>query len=235
MPTLLIDPSNSLSESHSARSRSFYLTRGLVVIVIVCLLAILWRKKFHYEYFPKRWAVVYEGELYRSGQLSGALVERTLGDHQIDVVIDFTGEEPGNLDQQAEIAACHKLHIEHHRFPLKGDGTGDIETYAAAVHSVEEAVRNHKRVLVHCAAGIHRTGGVLAMYKLHVRNESPESISSGLQEFGFWDQAVNDKLIPFLNQNRQEMALKLSQTGSPALDPEEVPLLGAQTESDSTP
>ncbi|MCA9041196.1 MAG: dual specificity protein phosphatase family protein [Planctomycetaceae bacterium] len=227
MPLLLSDFNAQSLETveppKSSPRKWYYMILGMLICIT---LLVVWRKNYYYDFFPKRWAVVYAGELYRSGQLSSSLVDRVLMDNQIDLVVDLTGVEPGNQDQAAESEVCKKMLIEHHRFPLKGDGTGDLKTYASAVHCIDQAIQNKKRVLVHCAAGIHRTGGVLAMYKLHVRGESPESVTEGLEEFGFWDEGVNAKLIPFLNHNRKALAEEVRKTGSTALNSQEVPLLG---------
>ncbi|QDU82421.1 hypothetical protein Pla110_41770 [Polystyrenella longa] len=229
MPTSLTDaPPNLLNSVPSQIWTVRILTRILLLILIVAALTLFWRKQFYYQYFPKRWAEVYQGELYRSGQLSNSLVTRVLKENRIDVVVDLTSWEPGNVDQQAELNACHQLQIEHHRFPLKGDGTGDLDIYAAAVHCIDNAIEHHQRVLVHCAAGLQRTGGVLAMYKLHVRGESTRNVFNALQQFGFWNESVNVKLIPFLNQNRRELAERLRGTGSMTLNPADIPLLDEQ-------
>ena len=72
------------------------------------------------DLFPLRWGCVEEGSLYRSGQLSAALVEKTLKKNEIAVVIALNGDHPEHRDHEAEMRAMASLGLEFHRFPLKG-------------------------------------------------------------------------------------------------------------------
>jgi protein-tyrosine phosphatase len=113
---------------------------------------------------PRSWAAVEEGRVYRSGQLSAALVEDILARHQIKVIVALTEEMPRDKDQQAERKAAEELGIELLRFPLNDDGTGDVRQYIEAVTAIVEAKRQTKPVLVRGAAGVRRTGGVIACW-----------------------------------------------------------------------
>jgi hypothetical protein len=86
-------------------------------------------------------------------------------------------------------------------------------------------MRRGKPTLVHCAAGIQRTGGVLAVYQMLVRRESPDKISANLTERGFWKHPVNDKLVVFLDDHMQQVAELLASEGTIDQTPQPLPAI----------
>src|SRR5260370_5346876 len=92
------------------------------------------------RFIPKRWGVVEEGKIYRSGQLSRHLVRQTLESHRIQTVVDLTWDDPNERNHVAELAAIAELGIERKLCPLQPDGTGDVHIYAQAVAEVGRAV-----------------------------------------------------------------------------------------------
>ncbi len=148
----------------------------MVVGVLVALVGggvWLWEDVLEDRLVPKRWGVVEEGRVFRSGQLHPALVRRTLERHGIDLVIsliDLTrADDDDRKADEAERIACEELEIERRVFPLQGDGTGAIENYARAIASMAECLEDDRRVLVHCAAGSQRTGGVVTGFRVLVQ------------------------------------------------------------------
>jgi tyrosine-protein phosphatase SIW14 len=129
---------------------------------------------------PRRLYEVEPGWLYRSGQLTPDLVERTLRTLDVDVIVDLT---PDRGKRAAEVAAARSLGITWKNYELRGDGTGDISSYAGAIAAIDAAHRNGQRVLVHCYAGIRRTGGVLAAYLMLVEGASAQRGLAELQRF----------------------------------------------------
>jgi protein tyrosine/serine phosphatase len=123
--------------------------------------------------FPKHLHGVYPGFLYRSGQIDARLIEPTLRELGIDVIVDLGGETPDPA-QAAERAAARQLGIAYHSFPLRGSGHGAVETYVSAVEAIARAEQAGQQVLVHCRAGDRRTGGVIAVYEMLVRGERTE-------------------------------------------------------------
>ena len=112
--------------------------------------------------FPKNLAEVEGGWLYRSGQIKPNLIEGTLRDLKIDLIVDLSHDLRGrDASQNAERAAAEKLGIEVQRFPMRGTGIGSVENYVGAIAAIERGRREGKRVLLHCRAGDKRTGGVL--------------------------------------------------------------------------
>lgn len=176
------------------------------VALLAAALAGLWFGMLRDRIISKRWGVVEEGAIYRSGQLSGHLVKPMLERHGIRVVIDLTEAAPTDWNQQAEQRAIAELGLESHRCPLIGDGTGDIRQYAAAVATIVAAKRDRKPVLVHCHAGAQRTGGVIAAYRLLVeRRQSPADVFAELPKYG-WQRGRDDVLVDFLNGHMEELA-----------------------------
>lgn len=184
--------------------------------------------RLRHQLFPKRFGVVEPGRIYRSGQIASRLIGDVLRDNQIDVVVDLTNDAPSDpaelADKQAEIAAIDRLGIERHQHVLIPDGTGDLVTYAAAVKSVADGAAAGKRVLVHCAAGSQRTGGVVALYRLLVQHKPPSEVYEEMQAFKY---SVHDspRLIEFLNGNMRDLAAELVRNGTINEIPQNLPLL----------
>jgi protein tyrosine/serine phosphatase len=199
------------------------------VVLAVCLLGgavWFWDGVAKDRLIPKRWAAVEDGCLYRSGQLSATLVKRTLARHGIKVIVALTGNDPQDKDQAAEVKEAAELGIELLRFPLLGDGTGDVNNYAGAVAAVIQAERQGKPVLVHCAAGAQRTGGTIAFYQLLVDKKPPAAVIQELQHHG-WDPKRNPKLLPYLNENLGKIATILHDRGLLDEIPNPLPVLSA--------
>src|SRR5262249_29930249 len=117
---------------------------------------------------PARWPGVAPPRLFRSGWIDPHLVEDVLRDHRIGLVVDLTDARCGSPERDAEQCAVHRLGIEYRCCPLKGDGTGEVQEYANAVVAIARAQDLERPVLVHCAAGDKRSGGVIAAYLLLV-------------------------------------------------------------------
>ena len=137
-------------------------------------------------------------------------------------MIDLTYEAPDDPNQAAEKQAAQELGIERVRFPLHGDGLGDIHNYALAVAAL--AKRGDRTALVHCAAGSQRTGGVIAMYRVLVEKGSPQDAWAEMARYG-WSPEKDHVLLEFLNENMGELAGQLQKMGVIAKVPDPLPLL----------
>jgi len=82
--------------------------------------------------------------------------------------------------------------FETHHFPVEDFTAPELEQIAAACAVLDEATTMGKKILVHCNAGIGRTGTLLAAYLLHrgvtadeairrVRRERPLSLETSEQ------------------------------------------------------
>jgi polymorphic toxin system DSP-PTPase phosphatase-like protein len=181
--------------------------------------------------FPTNLAVVEDGWLYRSGQIRPNLIEGTLRSLHINLIIDLT-EDLGTRDvrQVAEKRAAQELGIEVLRLPMNGTGIGSVDRYARAIEAIVRAGHEGRHVLVHCAAGDRRTGGVLAAYQLLVKGASPEDARAELERFSR-ETGVESLVLQFLRENLDDIAVRLVEIGVIERVPDPIPSFPLSTES----
>lgn len=160
---------------------------------------------------PKRWGEVESGLVFRSGQLHPDLVSETLEKHGVEKIIDlqYWEEKPGLI---AEREAASTLQIEIERFSLNGNGTGDVNHYVQAMLVLHEARKSGVPVLIHCAAGSQRTGGVLAAYRTLVLNLTAEEAVTEMRAFD-WQPEKDQILLDYLNTHIGYIAEQLVLNG----------------------
>jgi protein tyrosine/serine phosphatase len=178
------------------------------------------------DMFPTKWGCVEPNSIYRSGQLSDALVEKTLKKNGIQVIVALNGPSPGDPWKMAEEEAAEKLGIEFKRFELKGNGTGDIEHYAKTIQAIVQAKQQNKRILVHCSAGELRSGGTLGCYRLLVNGDDPKDVVKEMLRYGYEPRRDTD-LVPFINENMGKLAGLLVEMGVIPEIPDPLPVLPA--------
>ncbi|MCF7975277.1 MAG: hypothetical protein K9N55_15790 [Phycisphaerae bacterium] len=176
------------------------------------------------DMFPTKWGCVEPNSVYRSGQLSSALVERTLKKNGIQVIVALNGASTEDPWKVAEEKAAEKLGIEFKRFELKGDGTGDIENYAKTIEAVVQAEQAKKRILVHCSAGELRSGGTLACYRMLVKGDDPKDVLKEMLKYGY-EPRRDEALVPFINENMGKLAGLLVEKGVIQKIPDPLPVL----------
>lgn len=201
------------------------------IVLLVAFLAVigggiwLWFEVLEDRIFPKRWGVVVEGKLYRSGQLSSALVRETLEKHKIKNVIDFTNNAPKDgPNQKAEREAIQALGIKQHLFFLQGDGTGNVEHYVTALGHMHRGVQSGEPTLVHCAAGAQRTGAAVAFYRLLFEGRDSKFILNEMTSYD-WDPVDDVPLIDYINTNLPKVAEGLVKSGALSKLPSPLPKL----------
>jgi len=148
--------------------RSRRLAVGFALAVALAAGAgVWWMEGGKYLFQPRKWGVVEQDGLYRSGQIHRRIVEDVLREHHIDLIVDLASDDPpGDPDEAAERAAARRLGIRRIELSLRGDGGGGPDAYSQALASVIRARRSGERVLVHCNAGRERTGALVAMYRM---------------------------------------------------------------------
>jgi protein-tyrosine phosphatase len=178
--------------------------------------------------FPKRWGVVEAGSIFRSGQLSSPQIKKQIKKHQINVIISLMSPVLGDSNYEAEQNAIRNYGLAYYTYPLLGDGTGDIEQYAAAIAKIHESTHEKKTVLVHCAAGTQRTGGVIASYRILVQGKPPRQAVLEMKQYG-WRHRRNPTLIPFINEHLAELQDLLIRKNIVDRSHEALPVLTSKT------
>ncbi|MBO68897.1 MAG: hypothetical protein CL398_11375 [Acidiferrobacteraceae bacterium] len=195
----------------------------IIIIIAVALLLYLFDRYVKWHLYPKRWGIVEKSSIFRSGQLTPRQIRRQVTAHDIDVIISLMTPLPGDLSYEAEVGLT-KEGLERYVYPLFGDGTGDIDKYAAAIEKIHDSVRSSKKVLVHCAAGAQRTGGVIAMYRILVQGKSIKFAMSEMERYG-WRPKKNPALVPYINENLEKLVELLIERNVLENLPSELPYL----------
>ena len=197
-----------------------------LILIILILGGTIWGydEFVKYRIFPKRFGVVEEGVLYRSGQISAAVIKKTLQKHNIGVIIMMSGDDPQNYDKQTEKKVAEELGIDLYNFPLGGNGTGDVNNYLKSLLTIYQAKQERKPVLVHCSAGAQRTGGVVVLYRFFFQKKDADFVLKELKKYG-WKYKSNPYLPAFLNENMPYLAEKLVEEGVISEIPSPLPKL----------
>jgi protein tyrosine/serine phosphatase len=146
----------------------------------------------HYRHTQSRNVRVVEPEiLYRSGQLSKAGLERLIHDHGIRTVISLRDSDDPSVPppDRHEEHFCEKQDIKFVRVTPKSwwpeyDGPPPAEKGVATFLKVMDDPANYP-VLLHCFAGTHRTGAMVAIYRMEFNHWSNDEALAELRNGGY--------------------------------------------------
>jgi protein tyrosine/serine phosphatase len=216
--------------SVSAPQKSRVLWRWLMnvggVITLILLSICVWEYFLEDILLAKNFGVVIDGKIYRSGQISMWKIDDILDEYKIETVIDLNGLEQGKWKphQEAEMAEAKSRQIEHVRYPLRGNGTGLVANYIEAITKIRTCVLENHPVLVHCAAGAQRTGGVIACYRLLIEGCKPEEVR---EEIDYYEPRAwkSKDMVVYVNKNLPQIAQVLYERKIISHIPEPLPFL----------
>ncbi len=140
----------------------------------------------------RNFRVVDEGILYRSGQMSVKALARTIDEYRIKTVISLRGreiEDQKPFPDEAEEKYCRNLGINYirirpKRWTPREDGSIPAVENLELFRKIMKQPKNYP-VLVHCFAGIHRTGAMCATYRIDFQNWSNENAIHELKRLGY--------------------------------------------------
>ena len=148
--------------------------------------------------------VVEDGVLYRSGQLTPAGLDRVIHDHHIKTVITLRAsrQSGGKSPDEWEEAFCAARNVNHVRIVPRvwgADEAGEIpaEQGVRAFLAVMDKKENHP-VLVHCFAGIHRTGTMCAIFRMEYHGWTAERAMEEMQLYGFAPEDMHQHIGAYL-------------------------------------
>jgi hypothetical protein len=175
-----------------------------------------------------RWGEVEPGLLYRSGDPPAYAVQGRLDEMGIQKVIKLSHHVDTILHHRKSREACEALGAELVNVPMGGDGIGTVETYTQALVEIHESVSRSQPVLVHCAAGTNRTGGVIASYRIFFDGWDGQQAYHEMTKYNF-DTEKNPHLLPWLNQTLPAIGQQLVDRGLIDRLPDPLPVVGPES------
>lgn len=150
------------------------------------------------QVWPRRFGVVEAGKVYRSGRLPPGQIERLSAEHGIRTIVDLGAHEPGSAEERVERRTAQALGLRRHVFHLAGDGTGAAQDYVEALKIINDP--SQQPVLVHCAAGTHRTSVCVILYK-HRGDDRPllDDLKTDAEAYGY-DQGRTPATARYLEE-----------------------------------
>ena len=172
-------------------------TKGLIIAVatlgVATSVGVLTYKNVRWKNF----AEVSSSHIYRSGQLSERQLETAIDRYGLRRIVCLN---PGHAEQ--ERALCERKGIEFHYFPMPSDGRGAMEQFTAVYRLLQD--QDVKPVLVHCNAGVARTGVAVALYRIIHDGWSTDKALDELRSFERRGQMTIE-----LQQHVRQMAVQV--------------------------
>ena len=171
--------------------------RGLLLTLFVIGIPIgYWEgRNIHYRNFR----TVDPGYLYRSGQLDTGDLQRLSDEFGIKTIVTFRdADNPGDpIPDQHEVdfAATHNirhLRISPAQWSDPNGGIPPITSQIALFLKAMDEARAEGPILIHCFAGIHRTGAYTAIYRMEYDGWSNEDAILEMEQCGY--TSIHDDL-----------------------------------------
>jgi protein tyrosine/serine phosphatase len=177
---------------------------AVFVLGIVLTLPLAHISQKHRTY--RNFRIVEDGVLYRSGQMTPAGFERVCLERGIRTVIklrEARDEKPDDIAaDQAEEAFCRTHGIVLHRVLPKdweiGDPPEAVQNLRWFERVMDDPIQTPRPVLIHCFAGIHRTGAIVAAYRMKYGGWTNEQAVTELLSCGRFRTTFDGNQIPYL-------------------------------------
>ncbi len=176
----------------------------LLFVVLSLVAAVTLAGGAYRDHHLRNFHVVEPGVLYRSGQLTPAGLDWVLRKYRIKTVVTLrTVRDPSRpyLDAWEE-EVCAKRGARHIRI-IPRVWSPDETGVAPADKVVREFLTvvgdaANQPVLVHCFAGVHRTGAMCAVFRMKLQGWSAERAIGEMRDCGFEPGTGNDAIEDYL-------------------------------------
>ena len=186
-----------------------------------------WFDGGRWNVIPRRFGVVEDGVIYRSGRIHPRLIDGVLEQHDIEVVVNLAVQSAAveYLDKERAITSSHGARLVE-LDGLDGSGIGDLENYVVALTEMERARRERTPLLVHCAAGTQRTGAAVAWFRMLYDGWTGAEAYDEYLAYRYNRPDESGRLERYMNRNVERLVERLVQTGALDEAPDPLPLFG---------
>jgi protein tyrosine/serine phosphatase len=157
----------------------------------------------HQQAQTRNFRVVRPGVLYRSGQMTKDGLQRILNDYGIKTVINL--RDGVTAQDMAEEEFCKSQEITFVRImPNRWGDVGGSVPVEAGVRQFRAIMSDPSNypVLVHCFAGIHRTGAYCAIYRMEREHWSNARAIDEMKACGYTNLDEELDILGFMEQYR---------------------------------
>ena len=150
----------------------------------------------------KKFAVVAPNAVYRSGQLKEAHFAAALDQLKLKTVVCLNPEFAAR-----ERLVCQARGVAFVYFPMPSNGHGEAEQFAEVLRLVRDPAS--QPILVHCSAGVARTGAAMALRRMLDEGWSLDRATAELASYerhGFIEPALKDHVAAVAARLRSEAA-----------------------------
>lgn len=157
-----------------------------VVLIAIAIPGVPLAYASHHQTTWRHFHVVVDDRLYRSGQLPPDALDRLIRERRIRTVVCLRSlaREGDLVLENAEELWCSARGIRYVRLnPApwgSAMGEANVRTFLRTVRDP-----NAGPVLVHCFAGLHRTGVYCAIYRMEVQGWSPQDAIAEMFRLGY--------------------------------------------------
>jgi tyrosine-protein phosphatase SIW14 len=175
-----------------------------VGVVLLCIGAPI-GFAFHLQAETHNFHVVKEGVLYRSGQITLFGLKHIIHDYHIRTVVTLrdakvSGETPPNKNEEDY---CIREEINYVRLSPRHwestEGPPPVDENVEKFRQVMSDPANYP-VLVHCTAGIHRTGAYCAIYRMEHDHWSNAQAIAEVKAFGYTNIEEEEDILGYLER-----------------------------------
>ncbi len=199
------DVSDSLRTNHLRELRAHWPVFTASTLLVVFIAGFLYTYYRHQLEHAKRLRPIVEGKLYRSGCLTADGLRDAIKELKIKTIINLMEESPDpdlvtshlNSRRVKESAVCKELGV-HLKFlhveVLTDDPDGKKQPATLAKYfEILDDPANYP-ILLHCKAGLHRTGVLAAVYRMEYQGWTRQEAMNEMKSHGFGPAATSANL-----------------------------------------